>query len=147
MKNWPRLTETLTGSTRPGACRSCGECVFGANLELWREHDENDQPEPRFLWLCSRCSKELIEPHVRLYGTVNENSPAPGAMLLCVDCVHGKTGLCANPAAKMNGGSGLNITVAPYSVAFVDGVRNGKRCGWRETIFEGPPRACSGRTL
>lgn len=143
-KNWPRLTETAQAAREWGRCSSCGSTHADA-LSLWQECDENDRPEERFLYLCHGCSELLIESHPRLYSRLNRWYPAPGAMRICVDCRHRDGLRCRSPKALFNGGTvGLAIDAQVSGQAFVDGTRNGRRTGWVETMFAGPPKACAG---
>lgn len=150
-KAWPRLSQTLP-HLHPLKCAACGAHDMGSRqdsmhssgtLTLWQEHDENDQPEARYILLCLRCGDQLIEPHVRLYGSLDRNTPAPGAMEICADCRFRDGTWCAR--AKCNGGEGVVITAVQPTTAFVDGMRGGRRTGWRMLIYPKPPSACSGR--
>lgn len=141
-KDWPRLTQTLTGPNRPGECRSCGA---RGDLGLWQECDHLDKPEARYLWLCVRCSDQLIEPHVRLYLNPHRNAPAPGAMDICAPCLNRTNCLCVCREAKANGGPGISITVSKGLSGFWDGRdKRGRRVGGRFTEYPAPPSACSG---
>lgn len=142
-ENWPRLTETLPWKGT-NSCRACGQDT-DVRLSLWVEHDHLDRPEPRYLWLCTKCADRIIEPHVRLYAQIDRNSPAPGAMEICLGCRFTNGSRCTNPAAKQNDGPGLEVTTPKPIVAFVDGTRNGRRAGWVERVYDQPPKACSGR--
>jgi len=150
-KNWPRLTETLTGPRAYGWCSGCGvhrpnDMRLLPGLTLWQECDENDKPELRYLWLCIDCSNKLIEPHPRLYERLHSFTPVIGAMSMCTDCVHRKGLSCAHPEARINGGPGIEIQAGSSSRAFMDGTRNGKRTGWTVTMYHSPPVSCAGRT-
>ena len=125
-------------------CAWCG-ANKGEQAVLWQECDHNDQPEAKYLFLCQPCSDQLIEPHVRLYSQINKWAPAAGAMRLCLDCRHRTGTTCKSPKALFNGGTqGLAIDTGPVTQAFVDGVRNGRRTGWREVFYSGPPKSCAG---
>ena len=141
---WPRLTETLTGPKHPHACQSCTLAWRnGDGISYWLEHDESDQPEYRVVAACARCADELIEPHPRLYRRLARYEPMSGVMELCVDCVHRDGVRCACPAAKVNGGPGINVTFPkPESVHVCRSPRS--KSGWVH-YFPGPPTACSGR--
>lgn len=142
MKEHERLTLELAEQT-PGFCRRCANPAG----ELWVEHDANDQPEPKYVWLCKRCSDEIVDPHPRLYHSISPNTPAPGAMRLCADCRFRDGGTCHNPDAGFNGGKGLNITCCKPIVAHIDGRdSSGKRRSWWMRIYDKPPSACSGHT-
>lgn len=149
-KDWPRLTKTLPGPNKPGACRNCGrgndETTRPADeLQIWQECDHEDKPEARYIWLCPKCAEELIEPHVRLYGTLHKWAPAPGAMDICAPCLNRTGCLCACKDAKANGGPGISITVSKPMVGFWDGRdKKGRRTGGRFMDFPAPPSACSG---
>jgi hypothetical protein len=135
---WPRLTLTLTGPNAPEICRACGETAD----DLWREHDDRDKAENRWLWLCRKCGDALIEPHPRLYSCVPDMSPAPGAMRICAGCEHRTAeGICGCPRAKANGGVGILIGVHESGRGFIDGAK-----------YSGPfiaygfhPSACTGK--
>ena len=141
-ERWPRLSRTLSGAPNLDACMRCGSDL---GVEKWQEHDDRDQREPVVILLCRTCSDEIVEPHPRLYRKLHDWEPFPGAMALCRGCPH-QVGLsCRHPDLKANGGAGLAITYPRPAVALVDGVRNGRRTGWRETLWQGPPTACAGR--
>lgn len=147
-KDWPRLTVTLPGPSRPGVCRNCGNGETGhpeSELQLWQEHDHEDKPEARWLWICPKCADELIEPHVRLYSKSHKWAPAPGAMDICAPCLNRTGCLCACKEAKSNGGPGIAITVAKPHVGFWDGAdKKGRRTGGRFMDFPTPPSKCTG---
>lgn len=145
--NWPRLTERGRHTKAPYICQWCG--TWGArdkDIRGWQEHDHNDQPEYKIVFLCTKCSKELIEPHVRLYRQIPVNEPVPGSMEICDGCKWQKEIYCTNPAAKVNGGPGINYDIPAPSVAFYDGRgKDGKRTGWRELHYSEPAKGCSGK--
>lgn len=153
-KPWPRLSETLTGPRDLAHCQSCGAAGNpfaiedddreGLRLTIWREHDEDDKPEGVVVLLCERCGKRLIDPHPRLYDYLMPMQPFPGAMACCRGCRYSVETRCLHPMLKDNGGSGLMMAVPKPSVALVDGVRGGRRCGWRQIIYTGPV-TCRGR--
>jgi hypothetical protein len=143
-----RLTETLPElKRRPDCCGICGRTHDNPDVKRlihWQESDHNDQPEPRWLVLCNECSDHVIEPHPRLYYRCNENAPMPGVMHLCANCIHRRGWKCS--LAKANGGPGILVTASQPTTAFFDGRgKDGRRTGWRETIYALPPTACSGR--
>lgn len=142
-ERFPRLTTMLAGPDKPEVCRCCGD----ADASLWQEHDDRDQPEHRYLWLCEKCSDRIIEPHPRLYAKIDDNTPAPGAMRICADCtLRAAGGRCACPTAKANGGPGINITTTTGFHGFIDGRdKSGRRWGRRFTHYPSPPSACSGK--
>ncbi len=145
-KDWPRLTQTLRGPNRPGECRNCGMVDHGdLTLGLWQECDHEDKPEARYLWLCAKCSDQLVEPHVRLYLNPHKWAPAPGAMAICAPCQNRTGCLCVCKEAKANGGPGITITASKGLSGFWD-VRDkrGRRVGGRFTEYPAPPSACSG---
>jgi hypothetical protein len=144
-KSWPRLTQTLDGPNAPGVCRCCGGGGTEVNLQLWQEHDENDRPEHRYLWLCSPCSERIIEPHVRLYSSICNNSPAPGAMPICDPCANRVGCQCACALAKANGGPGILIHGVRGLQGFWDGRdKRGRRVGGRFVEYPEPQRSCDG---
>lgn len=142
MNQWPRLSADLPGKKHIDTCQGCGS--QRRDLFIWQECDEHDRPEMIFVVLCKPCTDRLIEPHPRLYKRRANVDPMPGAMVLCIPCKHRDGTRCANTKATMNGGQGLNIIGPKPDVAFVHGTRNGRRCGWREVIYPGPPIACTG---
>ena len=146
---WTRLSETLPFEAQPDRCQSCGQTSLEcrALLHIWTEHDDRDQPERRFICLCARCSDKLIEPHPRLYSDLPDNTPAPGTMALCIQCVHRKGLNCTSRLAKFNGGPGINVTVAKPMVVHMDGTKGGKRWSRWLNHYSTPPTACTGRTL
>jgi hypothetical protein len=149
-KPWPRLSETLPDFHHPYMCRACGLRVPDATLPLtaWQEHDQLDHPEPIVVVLCKTCSDALIEKHPRLYRPLREHEPWPGAMPLCVDCVHRDGVRCRHPDLKANGGTGLLLTMPEPSVVMWDGRgKGGRRTGGTFIDYRGPVSACAGRTL
>lgn len=148
--DWPRLSETLA-HREPGRCAECGheEAPETARSRMplhtvWQECDRDDRPEPRYVELCRICSAKLIEPHPRLYRALNPHTPAPGAMPICRDCIHRDGTRCVCPAAKYNGGPGIEIIgPKPTMVHFL---RSGKgaRSGW-EPLYPGPSTECTGK--
>lgn len=146
MKNWPKLSETLPHERRPDCCQSCAEKLIPTDgIRIWLEHDDKDQPTGVLVMLCARCETKLIEPHPRLYAKVDSNKPIPGAMQLCVDCIHRDGLTCKNPEAKMNGGPGLYINAAQPSRGFWDGRgKDGKRTGGIFEHWPAPPSKCQG---
>lgn len=137
-----RLSETLPEKKRrPDCCGICGESE--KRLIHWQECDHSEQPEARWIVLCENCSSIVIDPHPRLYIQANENAPMPGVMHLCANCVHRNGWKCSQ--AKANGGPGIKVTASQPSVAFIDGTKNGRRTGWRQTFYALPPSACSAR--
>lgn len=142
-KPWPRLTEQLAGPRSPALCQSCGDCC---DLDRWREHDDADRPEARVLVLCLRCSNRLIEPHPRLYGSLDRNQPWPGCMQICVACRHRDGVGCTHPDLKANGGAGLKIMVPNPTSGFIDGTdKAGRRWGHPFRSYPHEPRECAGR--
>lgn len=125
----------------PCECRKCG--IIGPAVELWQEHDDNDQPEHRYLWLCGACSDRIVDKHERLYARINRNTPAPGAMALCIRCVHRNArGLCLT--ARSNGGPGMTITGPKPTVMHIDGRDSaGKRWSRNVRTYSSPPTRCS----
>lgn len=145
-EKWPRLTETLPKCTERNACRACGQIYEdGATLQLWQECDDQDKPQLRWLWVCEACEKKVITAHPRLYIGRTANSPAPGAMKICWGCSFSNQSRCDCPTASANGGTGIIIKTSPPISCLVDGTRNGRRTGWRETLYFHPPSHCNGR--
>lgn len=106
---WGKLSADLTGPVDPACCQSCGDKSYS----LWREHGDRDQPTNTYLWLCVRCSNQLIEPHARLYSRVDENDPRPGAMRICSDCGARDRLNCTSPDLQSKGGPGVKIEIEP----------------------------------
>lgn len=154
--HWPRLSETLPHEacvTSDGIawCQRCEtEGELDVEIRRWQEHDGNDRPEPRYVLLCGPCGDRIVDPHPRLYRKLGQHEPAPGAMPICAACVyqHLQEHLgCGHPDLKANGGPGLQLTFPRPTEAFVDGVRGGRRTGWRETWYSGPVTRCVGRAV
>jgi hypothetical protein len=139
VKNWPRLSETLTHARAPELCQSCGQRVMQhRGLERWLECDDQDRPTNTVVILCARCSKNIIEPHPRLYRQLLDGEPFPGVMPVCNGCRFTESLKCTCPAAKINGGEGLFFLPPPSRVH----LNAGKRSGW---YWLGPPiETCSG---
>jgi hypothetical protein len=144
------LSLDLLYERRPDVCQSCGLGQEDTGLIVWQEMDANDRPQTpmRLLVLCEACSEELIEPHARLYEQVAHNAPVPGAMLLCVDCLHRRGLDCGSHLLRANGGAGMEITCARPYTYFVDGRRsNGRRWGKTVKVYASPPSRCAGREV
>jgi hypothetical protein len=139
---WPKLSVQLTGPRHPGACQSCG--ATGENLQLWREHDANDQPTYTVVVLCAPCAGRLIEPHPRLYSLLHRFAPFPGVMALCLDCRHRDGTACRSPKAKFNGGPGLEVLYPEPTRVHAGGRAPG--AGGRPGTRGRRPRATGGRS-
>lgn len=100
---WPRLSETLTGPKHPGTCQSCGN----AGEDRWRECGDRDEFTPIIVVLCKPCTDLLIEPHPRLYHTLQKHEPCPGTHDLCVPCIHRDGLICRMDRA--HGGPGVAL--------------------------------------
>lgn len=155
MSNWPKLSETLPLVHLAPQCGRCGALDTAiqngeqvSNCQRWREHDDKDAPTDVIVYLCEACGDEIINPHPRLYSRVAWNEVTPGKMGFCLFCDHFNNLTCKHPALIANGGPGLKIDIPKGSVMFFDGVRNGKRVGWSETIKPlGSYVRCHGRKL
>lgn len=147
MSSWPRLSETLP-FVAPLTCGNCGAHYSTSehDIELWREHDDGDKPEHVYFWLCTKCSKQIIEPHPRLYGRICENTPAPGAMRICEDCPHRTR--CRCPLTKYNGGPGIVVNACEPTVMHIDyrDPKTGRRRGEWHRNFAVAPAGCTGKT-
>lgn len=141
-ERWPRLSVTLPG---PLAVDRCARCQADHDLARWQEHDDRDGRENIVIVLCETCSAAIIEKHPRLYRRLHAWEPFPGSMPPCVACTHRDGTRCTHPDLKANGGPGLVLTYPHPMHALVDGVRGGRRTGWRETIWRGPVETCVGR--
>ncbi len=145
---WPRLSVDLPGRKDPRICQSC--CTSAGPITVWQEHDADDQPEAVYVALCAPCGDRLIEPHPRLYAALKRHQPVPGVMEFCLLCRHYGGMRCNSDQALSNGGPGLQIQHPPAGMMFIDGARGpkgGRRTGWQETIYTGPPTDCSGYEL
>jgi hypothetical protein len=112
-------------------------------IYAWQEHDEDDQPEPIIVMLCTDCSDRLVGPHPRLYSRLTRNEPCAGIMPLCLECAFRAGVRCTNPEAGMNGGPGLEFDHDPPLSGHISyGIGRG---GAFYTIYPNPVRACSGR--
>ncbi len=132
---WPRLSQTLPPARALYACQRCGGATA---LARWMEHDDRDNPEKIIVVLCGACSA-IIEPHPRLYSKLHKWHPWPGAMTVCADC-------SLRDGVRCTGSDPFNSKQFTYpepTVMFVDGVKGGRRTGWRETIWHGPVTACA----
>ncbi len=145
-ERWPRLSETLP-HPHPEECAACRDLGYDGDLVLWREHDDNDAPEMRFVVLCPKCSERLIESHARLYSATCSRAPAPGAMRICIDCVHRQRTRCLCPFAKANGGEGIVINSVKPTVYHIDRTVKGKRVGDWHVSYAMAPTACSGKQV
>lgn len=136
---WPRLSETLTGPRSPHECASCGDLNPG---EMWQECDGKDKPEQVFILLCKACAKKLIKPHPRLYVSQQRNTPFPGLMEICDNCIYREGYVCDK--AKANGGPGILIQITrPYTAHIY---ARGGNSGWMK-LYSLPAHGCSGRVV
>ena len=115
MTAWPKLSEDLPFARHPNVCQSCGQKGFNR----WREHDDQDDPTDTIVILCDVCDR-IIKPHKRLYSKLQNSEPVPGAMEICLDCIHCKGLICRSPMRLANGGSGLPIRFPKPMVMCVD---------------------------
>lgn len=136
----PGLSETLTGPRDPRFCTSCGS--DRAPLTPWREHDPHDQPIPVVILLCAVCSRQLIEPHARLYRALQPNEPWPGCMALCLECTRRNGLRCTHPDLVANGGNGLAILIEPPMRMHVC---RGRGRGGIVDLYTAPAHHCAGR--
>lgn len=141
---WPRLSVTLPACVSPLLCQ---KCQSSHRVATWIEHDAADQPQRIFVILCRQCSDTIIEPHPRLYAEAPVNAPIPGVMAICRDCIHRAGTECRCPAAKFNGGEGIQVTAVKPFVVHIDGrdQKTGKRFGRWLHDYSTPPSACTGR--
>ena len=141
----PGLSQTLPPALNWHTCQACGAAQHAddARILRWKECDEWDQELHPVVYviLCERCSARLLEPHPRLYLPVEPGDPVPGTMAICGDCPHLVLPFTC-PLARSQGGAGVWVMFdRPPSVMFVDGVRNGRRTGWRRIDY-GTPVGC-----
>lgn len=144
-EKWPRLSATLP-HVAPWKCGQCGGHYLehDCDLELWREHDDNDRGEHVYFWLCTRCAAKIIDPHPRLYGRVHEYTPAPGAMRICEDCPHRVR--CTCPLTKYNGGPGIMVNACQPTIIHIDRTVKGRHVGEWHRNYQVPPSGCTGKT-
>ena len=143
MKNWPFLSEECeeTQGLHPRWCGLCGDSPIW--LLIYQEHDGDDQPLPgAYFVLCLKCAEARIDPHPRLYRCWGYHAPCPGAMPLCVDCVHRAGTVCLHPDSRYLGGKGLALEYPSPTTMFV---RAAKGHGGPRTIFPGPVTGCPGK--
>lgn len=138
----PRLSIVLNPFTSRMKCQRCA--TAGPKVQGWQEHDHNDKPEPIYIFLCERCSKELIGPHPRLYSQIWPNSPLPGIMDICADCLWRDRSRCTCPLAILNGGAGIKIDIERPSTAHLN-FGGGRGC-WQK-IYPSPATGCSGKEI
>ena len=143
MSSWPKLSETLPHHT-PGKCQSCnmGDSSPVFEAVYWQECDDQDQKTRQFIMLCQDCSDEIIEPHPRLYHEVSDVTPMPGAMPICLDCIHRDKMLCQCPKAQFMGGPGLEYEPKGSMAHVCRSPRS--KSGW-VYMAPGPVTACSGK--
>jgi hypothetical protein len=141
MPDMPRLSADLPGPRSPDRCQNCS---VGGPLEVWREHDDADQPQEVFVVLCPACAARLVEPHARLYSRVEPHAPVPGAMPLCLDCKHRDGVRCTTPKARLNGGPGIKLSMPEATQMHLCRRGKGQRSGWI-TIYNGPVFGCDGK--
>ena len=147
-KPWPKLSECAPvqgAAWNLQLVRERGGGRPSAQTAFWREHDDNDQPTGVVICLCRQCSDRLIEPHPRLYGQLDQNEPAPGAMpWLCEGCMYRNGLTCGCPDSKWNGGKGMGIVIKLPSRGFACSRGHGCRSivSWPE-----PARSCEGRKV
>ena len=106
---WPKLSQTLKHEQSPAICQSCGERA----TRRWRECDDKDRATAVVVCLCDECSGTIVEPHPRLYREMPVAEPWPGAMGVCIKCVHRQELTCLCPQAQINGGPGLEYEPMP----------------------------------
>lgn len=144
-KPWPRLTTTFRLLVVWGHCQRCHKLLKPpSDAQIWREHDDADEPEPRAVVLCRKCAELIIEKHPRLYSREQADAPIPGVMELCGGCVHWHAYSCTHPHLKLNGGEGLMITFPEPFAAFV--CKGGGKGGLMKRWW-GPPTKCAGQAL
>ncbi len=140
---WPKLTEQLPPEAW-GGCQRCGKEVKPFP-EIWREHDQRDQPQARAVLLCKKCGKLVIAAHPRLYSLETRDAPIPGVMQMCEHCVHRNGSDCWHPDLTYNGGVGLVVTFPEPMRAIVSRGRSAGGCT-SMTVWKGPPIRCEGHT-
>lgn len=144
----PRLSETLRPFRSRKVCQKCGHAdpspLYPLKVSAWIEHDHKDRPQAIYVFLCEACSKEIIEPHIRLYRQAQQFEPLPGIMDLCADCRWREGSRCTNPVAAFNGGAepGLKIDINGASRAHIN--YGGGKGEWL-WMFTEPATGCSGK--
>lgn len=120
------------GSDPVAYCNLCG--LPSANLAIYREHDEHDQPlgDVRgYIYIAKDhpvCQREM-ELHPRLYAEVMGD---PGTFPLCGDCTHREAFRCRHPSLKANGGPGLQVILTdPFPGAICIRTRAGNMADGR----------------
>lgn len=113
-----RAAEPLTASPFRGAdplarCNVCGEAA--AELRLWRECDEHDQPRPGlealvFLGRDHPDCHRRLQAHPRLY--IEERGEPGHFPRLCGPCAHRQGPACRHPDLRTNGGAGLKVDLS-----------------------------------
>jgi hypothetical protein len=143
-KPWPKLSEDLAGPVDPRHCQSCGGLghgLFTGELTRWIEHDEDDKPTAVVVVLCKACADRLVDPHPRLYRPMEEHEPAPGSMPICLDCVHRVGVRCTHPAARANGGRGVELALPRPTHGIACSRGRGRGCQ-PFILWHGPVTAC-----
>lgn len=120
----------------------CAKCGGVHDLQRWQEHNHFDQPEAKIVVLCAWCSKEIIEPHPRLYRQLMRQEFVPGSSQVCVDCKWQDHLGCNSPVAKFNGGPGMEYTPSPQRCHFYFG---GRRGGMWTAIEAVTIKECTGK--
>jgi hypothetical protein len=144
----PGLSDTLPHRALGlRGCWSCGQLAALDDLQRWIESDPWDRRDvgtlSPIIVLCAACSKRHIEPHPRLYAPLGPREPRPGAVPLCVGCLHHDGVRCASPRARVNGGPGLRLIGRKPTVMHI--CRSPRsRSGWF-TDYHSWPHTCDGR--
>ena len=141
---FPRLSDELPFHDP----RECHQCGVLKDLHVWQECDTADMPEEIYIVLCEKCAAAIIDPHPRLYICLEENKPAPGAMPICLNCVHRAGSICWHPLSRLRGGRGVKLDYpSPFS-GFMDySGKGGRRQGGPFTVYPGRVHNCSGKEL
>ena len=128
--------------------RECAQCGRGDSLQVWQECDTADVPTALYIVLCEKCATEIIEPHPRLYNLLETNCPAPGAMPICLNCVHRAGSGCYHPEGWLRGKRGIKLEYPSPTTGFIDySGKGGKRQGGPFRIYPGQVYNCSGKRL
>lgn len=120
---------TTRGNDPILVCGVCGREADPVLLQVWREHDERDQPIAGtealvFLDGSHAACRAKLDKHPRLYA---EETGAPGSFpALCGRCTKRTGLLCSDSRTKANGGEGIRVGLRdPFANAIICG-RNGR---------------------
>ena len=122
----------------------CQQCRRSVGLTYWVECDDADEPTPVFVVLCKGCADKIIEPHPRLYREQALDTPMPGVMPICADCLSRKGLRCLSPVAMFNGGPDPGLLFEPKG-SMVHICRSPRRLSGWHYLMPGPVTSCNGK--